>query len=93
MKRHIVLDINCLVQMLSVHGSYRLAWQAFREGKYLLCVSNEILDEYEEIIERVANAAVAHNIVHAIAHSPFTRFLIPGFIFGLLNKTRMTTNL
>ena len=86
MKRHIVLDTNCLVQMLSVHGSYRLAWQAFREGKYLLCVSNEILDEYEEIIGRVANAAVAHNIVHAIAHSPFTRFFDPRFHFRLIEQ-------
>ena len=36
MKRLVVLDTNCLVQMLSVHSSYRPAWQAFREGKYEL---------------------------------------------------------
>ena len=52
----------------------------------MLCVSNEILDEYEEIIERVANAAVAHNIVHAIAHSPFTRFFDPRFHFRLIEQ-------
>lgn len=59
MKRLVVLDTNCLVQMLSVHSPYRAAWQAFREGKYELCVTDDIVDEYEEIIERVANAAVA----------------------------------
>ena len=50
MKRLVVLDTNCLVQMLSVHSSYRPAWQAFREGKYELCVTNEILEEYQGML-------------------------------------------
>ena len=48
MKRLVVLDTNCLVQMLSVHSPYCAAWQAFREGKYELCVTDDIVDEYEE---------------------------------------------
>ena len=86
MKRVVVLDTNCLVQMLSVHSPYRAAWQAFREGKYELCVTDDIVDEYEEIIERVANAAVAHNIVNAIIRSPFTRFFTPHFRFRLIEQ-------
>ena len=46
MKRHVVIDTNCLVQMLSVHGGYYSAWRAYRRGEYTLCVSNEILNEY-----------------------------------------------
>lgn len=68
MKRCVVLDTNCLVQMLSVHSPYRPAWQAFRDGRYILCVSNEILEEYQKIIARVANEAVAHNVVSEDAH-------------------------
>lgn len=86
MKQLVVLDTNCLVQMLSVHSPYRPAWQAFREGKYELCVTNEILEEYEEIIGRVANEAVAHNIVNAIARSPFTHFFTPHFRFRLIEQ-------
>ena len=86
MKQLVVLDTNCLVQMLSVHSPYRTGWQAFRDGKYLLCVSNEILNEYEEIIERVANAAVAHNVVNAIIRSPYTRFYTPHFHFRLIEQ-------
>ena len=52
MNKKIVLDTNCLVQMISMHSPYRPAWQAFREGKYLLCVSNDILNEYNEILEQ-----------------------------------------
>ena len=86
MKQLVVLNTNCLVQMLSVHSPCRTGWQAFRDGKYLLCVSNEILNEYEEIIERVANAAVAHNVVNAIIRSPYTRFYTPHFHFRLIEQ-------
>ena len=86
MNKKIVLDTNCLVQMISMHSPYRPAWQAFREGKYLLCVSNDILNEYNEILEKVANAAVAHNIVNAIARSPYTRMFDPHFHFGLIEQ-------
>lgn len=86
MKRLVVLDTNCLVQMLSVHSPYRMAWQAFREGIYELCVTNDILDEYEEIIERVTNAAVVHNVINAIFRSPFTRFFTPHYRFRLIEN-------
>lgn len=86
MSRNIVLDTNCLVQMISVHSPYRPAWQAFREGRYTLCVSNDILNEYAEILERVANATVAHNVVNAIARSPYTRMIVPHFRFRLIEQ-------
>ena len=86
MSRQVVIDTNCLVQMISAHSPYRPAWQAFREGQYTLCVSNDILNEYNEILERVANAAVAHNIVNAIVRSPYTRMLDPHFHFGLIEQ-------
>ena len=49
MNRLIVLDTNCLVQMLSIHSPYRSAWQAFRDGKYILCVTNEILESIRRL--------------------------------------------
>ena len=55
-------------------------------GSIELCVTDDIIDEYEEIIERVANAAVAHNIVNAIIRSPFTRFFTPHFRFRLIEQ-------
>jgi putative PIN family toxin of toxin-antitoxin system len=86
MSRQIVLDTNCLVQMISLHSPYRPVWQAFRDGRYTLCVSNDILTEYNDILERVANAAVAHNIVNAIARSPYTRMIDPQYRFGLIEQ-------
>ena len=40
----------------------------------MLCVSNEILNEYEEIIERYSSASVARNVISAIVHSPYTLY-------------------
>lgn len=84
MKRFVVIDTNCLVQMLSAHGNYYSAWQAYRRGEYVLCVSNEILNEYQEIIERVANATVADNVVNAIIRSPHTLFFTPQYHFHMI---------
>lgn len=50
MSRYIVLDTNCLLQSLSRRSTYYKVWEDFILGKYTLCVSNEILAEYEEII-------------------------------------------
>ena len=86
MSRQVVLDTNCLVQIISIHSPYRSAWQAFRDGHYTLCVSNEILNEYYEILERVSNSVVAHNVVNAIIRSPYTRKLDPHFRFGLIEQ-------
>lgn len=49
-RKCIVLDTNCLLQCLSRRNSYYDVWEAFVLGKYTLCVSTEILEEYEEII-------------------------------------------
>ena len=49
-------------------------------------MSNEILNEYQEIIERVANAAVASNVVNAIVRSPHTLFFTPQYHFRLIEQ-------
>ena len=49
-KKHIVLDTNCLLQALSERSKYYDVWESFVVGQYVLCVSTEILEEYEEII-------------------------------------------
>ena len=50
MNRYVVLDTNCLLQSLSRRNKYHNVWESFLLEKYVLCVSNEILEEYEEII-------------------------------------------
>lgn len=52
LKEKIVLDTNCLVMSLSAHNPYAEIWQKFVKGEYILCVSNDILEEYEEVLGR-----------------------------------------
>lgn len=63
-KRYVVLDTNCLVQSLPSKSIYHKIWEDFLEGKYILCVSNEILNEYEEIITRYSSPQVAKNVLN-----------------------------
>ncbi|WP_298640674.1 putative toxin-antitoxin system toxin component, PIN family [uncultured Prevotella sp.] len=80
----IVLDTNCLIQSIPRHSRYHIVWQSFVSGKNTLCVSNEILDEYVEIIQRLVNYEVAEYIVKTIINSPFTEFIVPFYKFQLI---------
>ena len=51
--RHVVLDTNALIQALPSRSRYHKIWTDFLAGRYSLCVSNEILSEYEEICEHI----------------------------------------
>ena len=45
----VVIDTNCLLQIIARRSPYRPIWDAFLQGRYDLCVSDEILDEYQEV--------------------------------------------
>lgn len=66
MSRYIVLDTNCLLQSLSRRSFYYKVWEDFILGKYTLCVSNEILAEYEEIITSHISPLAANIVIEAI---------------------------
>lgn len=83
--RHIVLDTNCLIQALPTRSQYHRIWTDFLAGKYVLCVSNEILTEYEEILAQHTSPEVAHNVVEAIARHPQTLYRESFFRFHLLS--------
>ena len=83
--RYVVLDTNCLIQILPTRSLYHRIWTEFLEGRYRLCVSNEILAEYEEILGFHASPEVAHNVVEAIARHPKTLYRESYYHFHLLN--------
>lgn len=64
--RRIVLDTNCLLVSISKYGESYPVWRGLLEGRYELCVSNDILEEYEEIIARMTTPDVARNVIDAI---------------------------
>ena len=83
MKR-IVLDTNSLVQIIPGKSRYRKIWEAYKNGEIQLCVTTEILDEYEEILQRLTNEKTAKMIIDFIANSKFTVFIISYYKFHLI---------
>lgn len=82
--RQVVIDTNCLVQMISLHSPYRPIWDAFLLGKFQLCVSNEILEEYQEIIEEQTTARIAENVILLILNRRNVTFIDPHFRLALI---------
>lgn len=85
MQNHrVVLDTNCLLACIASKSENYRVWKDFQMGLFTLCVSNEILDEYHEIISRKTNPKVADNVVNAIIESEFVEFVDPQFHLGLI---------
>jgi putative PIN family toxin of toxin-antitoxin system len=85
-KLHIILDTNCLIQIISIRSKFYTIWKAFLNGKFILCVSNEILNEYTEILERLASVDVAYSVVNTIIYSPFVKVVNPQYRFCLIQQ-------
>ena len=64
--RKIVLDTNCLLASLSKRGRAYAVWKSFQLKRYTLCVTTEILEEYEEIIAQKTTPSLAKNVVDLI---------------------------
>ncbi len=82
--KRIVLDTNCLISSLSKRGNYYSIWKGFQEGKYILCVSNDILEEYTEIISQIMNHEIAENVVNLLLKSQNVELIHPQFKLGLI---------
>lgn len=64
--KHIVLDTNCILQSISERSRYHKIWNDFLLGRYVLCVTTEILEEYEEIIGQKMSPFVAKIVIDII---------------------------
>ena len=72
---NIVLDTNCLLMSLSRRSVYYPVWRDFVAGKYTLCVTNDILAEYEEILTHKVGPEIASNVITAILDLPNTKMV------------------
>ena len=80
----IVLDTNCLLVSISKYGEAYPVWRGFLDGRYTLCVSTEILEEYEEIIGSMTTPEIARNVVDAILKRKNVERIDPYFHWNLI---------
>lgn len=68
----IVLDTNCLIQIISRRSLFYDLWLDFINGSYRLCVTNDIISEYEEILSEKTSPSIAKMICEIILRAPNT---------------------
>ena len=81
---NIVLDTNCLIMAISARNEYYQVWQDFLDGKYTLCITNEIIEEYSEVISRNISPLISELVISAILNRKNVKRIAPSFAFHLI---------
>lgn len=80
----IVLDTNGLVASLGAASPYRDIWLGFHDSKYTLCVSTDILLEYQEIIAVKTSPRIANQVIDYILNSENVEMVNPYYRWELV---------
>jgi len=84
-KLRVVLDSNVLLVSIARKSKFRPIFNSLLNGQFQAVITNEILNEYIEIIERKANAIVAHNIAESITNLPNVEKIEISFKWNLIS--------
>ncbi len=83
-KLKVVLDTNILLVSISSKSKYHWIFSNLLDGRYELCITNEILLEYEEIISIKYNKKVGRNIIGTLLHLENVVLVTPFFKWNLI---------
>jgi len=80
----IVLDTNSLIQSIPERSPFYVVWESILSGENVLCVSNEILEEYTEILQRLAGELTAKYVIDALMECKYVELITPYYHFNLI---------
>jgi uncharacterized protein len=80
----IVLDTNVLLVSISERSSFHDIFLSFLEEDYEICVTTEILVEYEEVISRHMGITVASNVMAVIENAPNVNLITRYYAWRLI---------
>ena len=80
----IVLDTNCLIAILPSKSQFHNVWKELKKGKIQLCVTNEILNEYEEMLKQKIPLEIAENTILTILNLPKLKHINPWYYWKLI---------
>lgn len=81
----VVLDTNCLLQIVFPKSFYKEVWDALRAQRYTICLTSEIMLEYREILERrFGSAQFAEEVMELIDTLPNVERITPAYRFNLI---------
>ena len=81
----VVLDTNCFISCIGKLSHYRNVFDAFLAGSYILCVSTEILLEYEEIFLKKWGSEVTENLLSRLVRAENIEFATVFFNFNMID--------
>ena len=82
--RRVVIDTNCLLAILPSQSPYHQVWTDFLEGKLEICVSSEVLYEYEEILSEKTSLYFADIIIKTLINRSNIIRVTPTWHFNLI---------
>jgi putative PIN family toxin of toxin-antitoxin system len=83
---NVVIDTNSLLMALSARSGYHRIWKSFLAGDFVLCISNEILEEYAEVIARNISINLARYVVFTIMERNNVRQITPFYKWHLITS-------
>lgn len=81
----VVLDTNVLLVSITPKSIFYPIFDSFLKEDYELCVTNEILLEYEEILKKKVGLELASVVIEIIENAPNTIFITRYFEWNLIN--------
>lgn len=80
----IVLDTNVVVSMIGRKSLNRWIFDKILAAEFILCISNEILFEYEEVLSTKTNTIVASNFIDFLVSFPAVEHVNVFFNWNLI---------
>lgn len=80
----VVIDTNILLVSISPTSKYRWIFDGFLKEDYTLCVTTDILMEYEEILSNHMSSAFATTILQIIENAPNVELITRYFKWNLI---------
>ena len=81
-----VIDTNILLVSVSKHSPYHWVFHRLLNGEYTLCVTSDILLEYEEIVGKEMGAEVAENLMQTLDNLPNVELITKYFCWNLIKE-------
>lgn len=81
---NIVLDTNILLVSVSPTSQFYWLFHHFLNETYTLCVTTDILMEYEEILNRFVGEELSDTILQIIENAPNTQFVTKYYQWNLI---------
>jgi putative PIN family toxin of toxin-antitoxin system len=82
--KKIVLDTNVLLVSISSKSKFHWIYESLYKGKFVLCITTDILLEYAEIIEIHMGKKVCDNAMAVLQNLPNIEFITTYYKFNLL---------